>query len=142
MSSFQAAMVKNWKDKLKKLQNIRKENSRLWSSLANVKCLHQYCSKNGNIPDMLRFPVRITDHDMLENILKESDNNGHGIMFTYPDSINGIDELREVFKGRTYPVAEKLPQQLLTLPIHRYVSQKDIKNISKLLTKAKKSCLQ
>ena len=142
MSALQAGLAKYWKNKLEKLQNNRKENSRLWSSLANVNCLHQYCSKNGNIPDILRFPVRITGHDMLENILKESDNKGHGIMFTYPDSINGIDELREVFKGQTYPVAEKLPQQLLTLPIHPYVSQKDINNISKLLTKAKKSCLQ
>jgi dTDP-4-amino-4,6-dideoxygalactose transaminase len=60
-------------------------------------------------------------------MLKESDKDGHGIMFTYPESINGIDELREVFKGQTYPAAEKLPHQLVTLPIHSYVSQKDKK---------------
>jgi len=40
-----------------------------------------------------------------------------------------------VFKGQSYPAAEKLPHQLVTLPIHSYVSQKDIIKIIKLFSK-------
>jgi len=40
-----------------------------------------------------------------------------------------------VFKGQSYPAAEKLSHQLVTLPIHSYVSQTDIKKIIKVFEK-------
>ena len=96
--------------------------------------IHSYCEKNGHVPDLLRFPVRIDKRSVWGNILNESDTNGLGIMFTYPDPIDGIPELRAVLKGQSCPTAKKLPHQLVTLPIHPYVSQKDIKKISDLIS--------
>jgi hypothetical protein len=49
----------------------------------------------------------------------------------YPASVNGIDELKEMLREQTHPAAEKLPHQLVTLPIHSYVSQRDIKKYEK-----------
>jgi dTDP-4-amino-4,6-dideoxygalactose transaminase len=137
MTAFQAALARNWKNKLKKFRKLRKENSKHWSLLGKVNCLHKYCTKNSHIPDMLRFPIRITDSHLWGNILRESDKNGNGVMFTYPTSINLIDELTGMFEGLNYPVAEKLPGQLLTLPIHPHVTGKDIKKISKLFLRPK-----
>jgi dTDP-4-amino-4,6-dideoxygalactose transaminase len=37
-----------------------------------------------------------------------------------------------MFQDQSFPAAEKLPRQLLTLPVHRYISRKDVNNILKL----------
>ena len=55
-------------------------------------------------------------------------------MFTYPSSVNHINELSQVSKGQSHPAVEQLPHQLVTLPIHPYISQKDIKRISDLIS--------
>ena len=100
------------------------------------KKLHEsYCSKNGHVPDMLRFPVRIEDAGKWKESLKLSEKSGLGIMPTYPDSINGIPELKEALKGQSCPIAKKLAYQLVTFPIHPYIVPKDIKKITKLFLK-------
>jgi len=136
ISAFQAGMAKNWQSKLEKFHESRKKNSRHWTSLAYSDAFYCYRSKNGADPNLLRYPVKIADKNILESILKSSQTEGLGIMPTYPESINGINELRDVFMGQIFPGAEKLPHQLITLPIHPYVSHKDIKKISNLLSEA------
>ena len=136
ISAFQAGMAKNWQSKLEKFHKSRKKNSRHWRSLTYSDAFYCYRSKNGDEPNLLRYPVKIADKNILESMLKSSQAEGLGIMPTYPDSINGINELRDVFMGQIFPAAEKLPHQLATLPIHPYVSHKDIKKISKLLSEA------
>ena len=61
---------------------------------------------------------------------------GLGIMFTYPDSINGIQELKADFDGQDFPVAKKIAHQLITLPIHPFVSEKDKVQIAALISQA------
>ena len=74
--------------------------------------------------------------DELEcRLLERSEKYGDGIMATYPTSVNGIDELKDVFKEQSYPAAEQLPHQLLTLPIHPYVDSTDRRRISQYLSK-------
>jgi dTDP-4-amino-4,6-dideoxygalactose transaminase len=136
LSAFQSGLVKNWREKLAKFQNDRRENTMQWHSIAKLSNIHQYCSQNGNFLPLLKYPVIIENKKMLNMILEESDKNGHGIMLTYPDSINGIDELIELFKGQNFPAAKNLPHQLLTLPVHPYVKRQDMEKISKLFSKA------
>jgi len=136
ISAFQAGMAKNWQSKLEKFHESRKKNSRYWTSLAHSSDFNCYRTKNGGEPNLLRYPVKIADKNIRASMLKSSQNEGLGIMPTYPDSINGINELRDVFKGQIFPAAEKLPHQLITLPIHPYVSPKDIKKISNVLSEA------
>ena len=59
---------------------------------------------------------------------------GLGIMHTYPDSINGIQELKEEFNGQNFPVAKILAKNLVTLPVHPLVSEQDMQRIIRLLT--------
>ena len=56
-------------------------------------------------------------------------------MFTYPDSVNGIEDLKNEFKDQNYPGAKELARNLITLPTHSFVSQKDIKKINSILSK-------
>jgi dTDP-4-amino-4,6-dideoxygalactose transaminase len=90
-----------------------------------------------HFPDLLRFPVRVKNAELRNRILLESDRRGLGIMFTYPNSIDGIEELKGVFQGVDFPAAKKTAQNLITLPIHAFVSQKDKKSITALIAQTK-----
>ena len=135
MSGFQAGLAKNWKVRLAALKNRRKKRALQWAEISPPPNIHNYVSRNGGIPDLIRYPLRIKDASKWRQMLKASEKSGLGVMFTYPGTVNEIDELMNTFKGESYPAAEKLPRQLLTLPVHPYISQKDVNNILKLFAK-------
>lgn len=134
MSAFQAGLARTWRGKLKALKEIRRRNSRKWTSVSKAEYLHCYCSENGAVPDMIRYPVRIDNEAIRAKLLRESERMGLGIMFTYPNSIDGIQELRDNFQGLDYPVAKEIAHQMVTLPIHLFVSQKDKAEILALIS--------
>lgn len=136
MTGFQAGLAKDWKEKLEKFKNNRRENSMPLASITELSSIQGYCLKNGHFPDMLRFPVKIEDTGKWQKTLKLSEKAGLGIMFTYPGAVNGIKDLREAFQGQSFPIAEKLPRQLLTLPVHLYVSSEDKKKITNLIAQS------
>ena len=59
---------------------------------------------------------------------------GLGIMPTYPDSIDGIPEIKEVFQGQRFPMAKEVSHNLITLPIHSFVAQKDEEQIAAMIS--------
>jgi dTDP-4-amino-4,6-dideoxygalactose transaminase len=134
MSGFQAGLAKNWRTKLKNFKKNRQENSRKLISTNNLNYFQYLNPQNDVLPDLIRLPIRIDDRNLWNNLLRGSNSRGLGIMFTYPDSINAIPELKSVLKDTSCPVAAKLPHQIVTLPIHSFVAQKDIKKIKALIS--------
>jgi dTDP-4-amino-4,6-dideoxygalactose transaminase len=130
MSSFQAGMTKGWQKKLKEFRKSRAENSRQWTSISKIGCIHHYCSENGNLPDLIRFPVRVDNDSLRKKILRESDQKGFGIIPSYPGSIDGIQELKADFQGREFPVAKEHSQKFITLPVHSFITQNDVAEIA------------
>jgi len=59
---------------------------------------------------------------------------GLGVIFTYPDSINRIPELKQNYAEQDFPVAKELAVSLITLPAHPFVSEKDKAQISALVS--------
>jgi hypothetical protein len=84
-------------------------------------------------PPLLRFPLKMENPGARANLLNTSERLGVGIVPTYPDSINGITELNTVFNGQEYPVARKIARNLVTLPTHPLVSDKDVVRIKDLI---------
>ena len=157
MSSFQAGLAKNWQNRIKQFQKKRSECAKFWAKITKNPNFHTYFSidpiskhsdskiQNSNPPSkiqnfssssiqLLRYPVKISDHTLREKILEKSNKMGLGIMFTYPDSVNGIEDLKNEFKDQNYPGAKELAKNLITLPTHSFVSQKDIEKISLLIS--------
>lgn len=132
MSSFQAGLARGWQDKLKKFKKIREINSRLWSTLIKNSKDYDLLSKMDS--NFIRFPVKVHNASVRNNILMESKRNGLGIMPTYPDSIDGIQELRDDFKGMEFPVAKEYCNRLITLPVHPYVTENDRRRIAALIS--------
>jgi perosamine synthetase len=135
MTSFQAGMAKSWRNKISKFQNCRAKNSIAWTNL--IKSLDTNELSAINHPpdsDLIRFPIRVDNLSLKKAILSQSEQKGLGIMPGYPDSINGIKQLRDVFPNQEFPVAKEYSQKLLTLPVHPYVSKRDRTKITATIT--------
>lgn len=128
LSSFQAGMAKTWKTAINKHKAARSVNT---SKIAGFGMMPPGVSK-GTIPDLIRYPVLVADTETKIKILRKSERMGLGISGGYPSSIGGIDELRNLLDGITFPVAKDLAERIVTLPVHTYVSTDDVNNIRQL----------
>lgn len=134
MSTFQAGLATKWSDKLEKSKIFRSNCSKYWLKLI------KHAENNGlstitygHNPGLIRFPVRVDDFTVREKILSKSQRKGFGIMPTYPDSIDGIKELKDQFKNEDFPFAKEIVKKLITLPTHSLVTQKDRDKIAALI---------
>jgi perosamine synthetase len=134
MSPFQAGMAKNWKTKIEGFQKARKVRSKVWSTfIHNLKTYELSVISHPPGSDLIRFPVRVKNFSLRKAILNRSDRKGLGIMPGYPDSIDGIPALRTLFSEQNFPIAKQYSQQLITLPVHPYVSERDRAKASDLI---------
>lgn len=123
ISLFQAGITRGWQKKIKLLIEVRREH-------INSFCTNRFNSivkiQSSKLPpSLLRFPIKIKNKKMLDTILYKSEKRGLGIMKAYPKSINNIKELKDYFKSNTYPNATMVSRQLLTLPVHHFLSFSD-----------------
>lgn len=140
MSGFQAGLARNWAVKINRFQHRRRANiERLDAALAALK-LEKYSSRKNGLPFLIRYPVRLPDAGRSTKVLKDSEMAGLGMANTYPDTINHISELRGYFKGETYPNAEALVDKVVTLPIHPFVTRRDVMKIAALISKNIEAC--
>jgi perosamine synthetase len=137
MSPFRAGMARNWKAKIESLQKARKVRSNIWSRRINdIQTQELSAISHPPDADLIRFPVKVKDASLRKAILNQSNQEGLGIMPGYPDSIDGIPALQGSFAGQSFPVARQYSQQLVTLPVHPYVSKKDRTKIKNLMSQA------
>lgn len=128
LSSFQAGMAKNWKSALNKLAAARSVTAKKIA----VYGMQPVGIGKGKFPDLIRFPVLLADAATKKKILLKGERMGLGLSAGYPDSIDGIDELRDFFDGSTFPEAKNIAERLVTVPVHRFVNERDVKNITQL----------
>jgi perosamine synthetase len=137
MSPFQAGMAKNWKTKIEGFQKARKVHSKVWSTLIHNLKTHELSTIN-HPPDsdLIRFPIKVVDPSLRKSILRQSEEEGLGIMRGYPDSIDAIPALRTLFSEQNFPKAKQYSQQLITLPVHPFVSKRDRAKLSEMILKS------
>ncbi len=153
LSGVQAGFAGNWNKKAEDFNSQRKRNAkRLFETLSTNNSFSLF-TKNGFSPRCLRLPIFIEETETKEQILAESEKNGLGVMFTYPDSIEGIPELAHILSPCNYqkqpkqlnkpdkpnklkqlnkpkyPQAKRMAEHMLTLPVHPFVSKHDIQKI-------------
>ena len=133
ISSFQAGLARDWRDRIKSFRNTRAEHSRFWARVTEQDMFSNFVKQDRALPDLIRFPVRVEDESLRKRILDDSDKRGLGIVPGYPDSIDGIQELKRSFEGEDFPAARRLARQLITLPVHPIVSRKDREKIRRLI---------
>jgi perosamine synthetase len=135
MSSFQAGLARNWREKLEKLRGIRKKKVNRWITILEARGTHGSDFLRGQSLGLLRFPIRVSDRKKRESLLRESARMGLGIMPVYPTSINAIPQLRGKIEGGAFPVAESCARELVTLPTHGYLTQDDETELTRLISR-------
>jgi dTDP-4-amino-4,6-dideoxygalactose transaminase len=128
LSPFQAGMAKNWEATINKLKATRSVNANKIASYGMMPA----GALEGTMPDLIRYPVLATDKETKKTILRKSERMGLGISDGYPDSIDGIYELQGLLGGNAFPVAKDIAERIVTLPVHPYVGEVDVKNIMQL----------
>jgi len=136
MSSFQAGLARNWRQKLAMLRDVRRKQVNRWVTILEANRLQGSCFLGARSLGLPRFPLRVSDTKKRESLLRESARIGLGIMPTYPTSIDAIPELKGRIGGGPFPVAEGCARELVTLPTHGYVTEDDVSEVCRLVSRA------
>ena len=136
VSSFQAGLSRNWEQKLQTFQSIRAGHARFYTDilqktgLDSDPLLHKTAFW---FRQLIRYPARISEPSTRISLLEKSEAQGLGLMPGYPTSINNIPQIRGFFQGQRFPGAEQTARELITLPVHPYVSAEDRKKIGEFI---------
>lgn len=128
LSNFQSGLSVDWLEQLDRLRTKRNENAMFWREIEG-SIYTNLVPENKALPDMLRFPIKVVDKKARARMLDNAEQLGLGLAEGYPDSIAGISELSEQFRGQSYPQARTMAKQLVTLPLHSLLSKKDLNRI-------------
>jgi len=131
-ASFQAGLASNWRKEMASLQQMRDKNVRYWTqTLTRFPWIQPIIQLNGKMPayPLIRFPVLIQNTFLREKLLTISEKKGLGIMPSYPGTIDTIDGLKYEFDGEDFHGAKTCADQLVTFPVHKFVSSTDRKKI-------------
>jgi len=137
MSPFQAGLARGWESKLQNFRRVRSENVQEFLNILEPIGLKPAWGNKSNLPDLIRFPLRIESAINRESILHSSENKGLGIARTYPASVDSIAELNTHFTSHHFPIAKQNAENLITLPIHPYITRKARGEIACLLEQAR-----
>ena len=133
MSSFQAGLAKNWIEKLHAFRQVRQKNTKGLLSVLDIGDFKIFVERQVNVPDLIRFPVKMQDEGARIKLLDIANQRGLGAAIAYPNAINGITELASSFTDEEYPRAEKQSKLLVTLPVHLFCKENDQKSLVSVL---------
>jgi len=132
-SAFQAGLLAGIENNLETLRRTRREHIRFW-----IKNLSSPIVGENTVlqdpPDLLRFPVHMPNSHAVDRILAASGHAGLGLARTYPDAIQGIPQLRDQLAGQDCPNARRAAQELITLPVHGFLTTDDRTRILQIYT--------
>ncbi len=130
ISPVQIGFFLSWKEKIKKIKEKRIYLTKYWAEFFEDKSpFYSFVSKE-KLKELIRFPLRVDDRKIRKKILNKGKR--FGISKSYPDSINNIEEIKEHFLGKTFPNAKYIADHLITVPVHPFLKEKDIKKICNL----------
>ncbi|MDH5570129.1 MAG: aminotransferase class V-fold PLP-dependent enzyme [Gammaproteobacteria bacterium] len=121
LSAMKAGLLRGWETNLEKSNNHRIEVARYYSK--NSEISHPY----------LRYPVVLNSSIERDKVFKISEKIGLGLSKMYPTTINKIEEIKDLFSGQDFPMANQLEECLITLPTHHWLTKSDKDAISKLI---------
>ncbi|MCD4675878.1 MAG: DegT/DnrJ/EryC1/StrS family aminotransferase [Desulfobacula sp.] len=123
-----------------KFNEIRKNRLRLTKNyieaLTKFEKAFEFMPSNSNDEiALLRFPIIFKRGEERNKILLNLKMKGLGATGSYPVSINKQQGVSKYLKtDTTFPNAEIISERILTLPLHEFVTSKDIENIAEIFS--------
>jgi len=133
MSGFQAGLARGWQKRLARDASARRRHTGVWAeALKGTGDLGQP-EPPGPVEALLRYPLLVADPDRRQAILSESERLGLGVMTAYPEPLDRLPVLKPHTHSPDCPGALQVARQLVTLPVHPYVTGRDRQRIRSLL---------
>jgi perosamine synthetase len=135
LSPLQIGLARNWQPRLRRISAQRRKNAEHWTSFFNATPLpgiEPLVKSIGALPDLLRFPILVSDTRKRDVLLQKSAEQGLGLSITYPKSLDALPELKNQVTEE-YPHATQCAATIVTLPIHCFLQKNDFKKIGDLL---------
>ena len=130
LSGMQAGFLRYWQKQLEESNRIRQENAEYFLDRLRLRSRIRE-NNNASIP-YLRLPVLVKNREERDKLFFISKKKGSGLSLVYPTTINEIEEIKDLFDGKTFPNAKIVSERLLTVPTHCFLKEKDIEEICKL----------
>ena len=124
LSGMKAGVLREWRTRLSESNRIRSDASAYFSQRLSIGLA------NGPSHPYLRLPIFAATPAERNRIYSRSERQGLGLSVAYPTPINEIPEISDAFNGRGFPSARRVAEHLLTIPIHRWLSEDDKRAIA------------
>ncbi|HXW68612.1 MAG TPA: DegT/DnrJ/EryC1/StrS family aminotransferase, partial [Dissulfurispiraceae bacterium] len=118
-SGMKAGLLRNWRKRLEESNRMRQKNGEHF-----IRLLGLNFEGTRSVP-FLRLPVITRNKEERDLMYAVSRENGTGFSKMYPAPVNEIEEIREQFHGKTFPVAGAVAGRILTVPTHEFLTEKD-----------------
>jgi perosamine synthetase len=119
LSGMQAGLLHFWRERLAQSNHIRSENASDFSRRLSLS------PPRGHRHPYLRLPVLAATPASRKRIFDMSRRQGLGMSVAYPATIDQVPQLTGYFDAGRFPGAVKLSEQLLTIPTHHWVEERD-----------------
>ncbi|MBD1399620.1 DegT/DnrJ/EryC1/StrS family aminotransferase [Pelovirga terrestris] len=130
LTAFQAGLGRHWRNTLAKSKQIRSTHVGDWQTIVTGSLT---AKTDGPPQPLIRFPYLLDSPKAALSMLQQSDDAGLGVAISYPDAIHRIPQIADQFAGQDYPNAAAMAQRLVTMPVHRYLTENDMLSIASIL---------
>jgi len=138
LDGIRAGLLAHWREELE-LSNHRRR-LRAQDFIRRLATVNEVARPISH-PDAiyLRLPLVMKNKEIKEQLCAQSDRDGLGISPLYPTSVEAIPELQGMLPNKELNAAGLLPDCLVTLPTHHFVSEKDLDKIFDLLAQLRET---
>ena len=124
MPAAAAGLLHGWQERLRRSNRLRADTA-------------TYFRQRLRLPvaagdSYLRMPLLARDPAAKQHLCTLSRARGLGLSAAYPTPVSDIPQLRAAFRGQRFPAARRVAANLLTLPTHEWVSERDKQAIAEL----------
>jgi dTDP-4-amino-4,6-dideoxygalactose transaminase len=126
LSGFQAGLLRHWRRRLARSNEARAAAVSYFTQTLSLR------TAEGPTPPYLRLPIVAPDAQARQRVCTLAQRRGLGVSVAYPTPISEIPEIAAAFDGQRFPSAARLSAQLLTLPTHHWLSERDKRAIADL----------
>ncbi len=132
LSPMQAGLCIDWRRRMETAMNVRKEQAAMFCR----RLKGQEPAGGVSALPYLRLPFIVENRDRKRKICTASQRKGLGITQMYPFPINDVPQIAHRFARAAFPVARFVADRLVTIPLHKWVSDKDRDEMARLLVPA------
>jgi dTDP-4-amino-4,6-dideoxygalactose transaminase len=129
MDGVRAGLLSSWRSRLEESNRCRIEAHRLFRKRL-PSCAHIIDTGPPDQSAHLRLPLLMPTAQQKAALCRIAKDYGLGVSASYPAPVSMIPEVASTHRSQCFPGAEALAARLVTLPLHRYVTEDDVDRIT------------